>query len=97
MRIKLEKGAERDLEEGLRWYRERSDQAADNFVTALSDTLDRILKDPTRYRSIAENLRTIKMGDYPFNLIYRITPHFIKVYAVAHEKRRPGYWRRRVK
>jgi plasmid stabilization system protein ParE len=97
MRIKLEKGAERDLEEGLRWYQKRSDRAADNFIVALSDTLDRILKDPTRYRPIEADIRTIRMGNYPYTLIYRITPQFIKVYAAAHEKRRPGFWRRRVK
>lgn len=96
MKVILMRGAIRDAQEGLRWYRERSDQAADNFISEFEWSLDKIQKDPTRYRPIEKPFRKFHMDTYPYSLIYRIVPGAIKVYAVAHDKRRPGYWHRRI-
>jgi plasmid stabilization system protein ParE len=97
MKIIIEKGAEHDLQDGLRWYRKRSDQAADRFLIEFDATLNKLLKDPTRHRQIGPNLRVIHMERYPYRLIYRVIDETqtIKIYAAAHDKRRPDYWQRR--
>jgi toxin ParE1/3/4 len=33
---------------------------------------------------------------FPYQLIYRVEADTITVYAVAHLKRKPGYWRDRL-
>jgi hypothetical protein len=33
---------------------------------------------------------------YPFSIIHRELPHEIQIVAVAHAKRSPGYWAKRV-
>jgi hypothetical protein len=33
---------------------------------------------------------------YPFSLIYRELPRKIEIVAVAHAKRKPGYWAKRL-
>ena len=33
---------------------------------------------------------------YPYSLIYRIVAEGVQVIAVAHSRRRPGYWSGRV-
>jgi hypothetical protein len=33
---------------------------------------------------------------YPFSIIYREMPREIQIIAVAHAKRRPGYWAKRL-
>lgn len=96
MNIILSDGARRDFNEGLRWYRKLSDQAADNFIMRTLETAERIAADPERHRQILPGIRMLRYKRYPYSLIYRITPDAIKVYAVAHDKRRPGYWSRRV-
>jgi len=98
MKIIIEKGAARDLQEGLRWYRKRSDQAAEGFLIELEDAFTRLLKDPLRHRLVAPNLRAIRMARYPFKLVYRVIDETqtIKIYAAAHDKRRPDYWQRRI-
>lgn len=95
MKVILMKGALRDAQEGLRWYRKRSDRAAENFISEIESSLDNILQDPMRYRHIDPVFRTFRMDTYPYSLIYRIVPGAIKVYAIAHDKRRPDYWRGR--
>lgn len=34
---------------------------------------------------------------FPYNLVYIDGPDAIEVIAVAHHKRRPGYWKRRLR
>ncbi|MBE7493576.1 MAG: type II toxin-antitoxin system RelE/ParE family toxin [Verrucomicrobiaceae bacterium] len=96
MNVILSDGAKRDFNEGLQWYRKQSDQAADNFIKRTLETAQRIAADPTRYRQILPEIRILRYKKYPYSLIYRILPDVIKVYAVAHDKRRPGYWKRRL-
>lgn len=38
--------------------------------------------------------RVFSMG-FPFSVVYRTEPHELVIFAVAHFKRRPTYWRRR--
>ncbi len=97
MKVILSEGAKRDFNDGLRWYRKQSDQAADNFIKRTLETARLIAADPTRYRQVLPGIRSLHYKKYPYSLIYRILPDTIKVYAVAHEKRRPGYWKRRLK
>jgi hypothetical protein len=33
---------------------------------------------------------------FPFSLVYRVLESEVEVLAVAHGKRRPGYWRSRL-
>ncbi len=32
---------------------------------------------------------------YPYTIFYRLTPRRIRIVAVAHHKRKPGYWKQR--
>jgi hypothetical protein len=32
---------------------------------------------------------------FPFSVVYRLRPEEIVILAVAHQKRKPGYWRGR--
>jgi plasmid stabilization system protein ParE len=95
MRIVYSQGAQRDFQEGLQWYRKRSDKAAEGFITSMEQTLERITAHPERFRLVTENIRQAHFKRYPYSLIFRDLPDLIKVYAVAHDKRRPGYWQHR--
>ncbi|MDP2759333.1 MAG: type II toxin-antitoxin system RelE/ParE family toxin [Sideroxyarcus sp.] len=39
--------------------------------------------------------RRFVMRRFPFNIVYYIWPDQLFVIAIAHQKRRPGYWHRR--
>lgn len=96
MRVRLADGAKRDFNEGLRWYRKRSDQAAARFIQVTDSTIARILKAPTRYRSLRPNVRVIRCKDFPYRLIYQVIAGSLVIIAIAHDKRHPDYWHRRV-
>ena len=98
MKVRFHPGARRDLTDGYHWYEDRSDRAASRFIEEVSATLDCILEAPDRFRPVApgSKFRTVTLDDFPYNLIYRVIAGGIVVIAVAHEKRRPGYWLRRI-
>jgi plasmid stabilization system protein ParE len=44
-------------------------------------------------RSLDSNHRAIPLQRFSFNLVYRIEDGEIIIIALAHKRRRPGYWR----
>lgn len=41
----------------------------------------------------SRRLRRVLVIRFPYGLLYRVEPEHIYVVAVAHVRRRPGYWR----
>ena len=77
------------------WYRTRSLLAAERFVAALRQAVALIAENPRRWPVGRRNMRRYVLARFPFAVIYRIEDSGVCVVAVAHAKRRPGYWRRR--
>ena len=46
---------------------------------------------------IEAELRRRLVRRFPFGILYRIEPEEIVIVAVAHLRRKPGYWRERIK
>lgn len=44
-----------------------------------------------------EDVRQARVGRFPYRLVFLVQARDIVVLAVAHLRRRPGYWRRRLK
>lgn len=57
--------------------------------------MERISSRPEAGGVYAESFRRALLHSFPFFLVYRILPARIEVVAVAHARRRPGYWRER--
>lgn len=95
MRVEFHPAAAREVEDAQAWYEERSGLAASAFLLELSNAVSRIHEAPARYAAAEGGTRRIAMDRFPFTLYYRIAADQITVVAVAHQKRRPGYWRSR--
>lgn len=77
------------------WYGERNPLAADAFRAELSRAVDSVRRSPERWPRHAAGTRCRHLRWFPFSLIYRPEPTLILVIAVAHQRRKPGYWRER--
>jgi len=96
MRIDLSREARSDIDAATDWYIEkRAFRAALDFA----DEIDRALSILAQYPGMgapgrgATRMRPLQ--DFPFTLVYRVMPDHVRVIAVAHHSRRPGYWRGR--
>ena len=43
----------------------------------------------------AGQTRKLRLGKFPYSLVYRVSDDVITVLAVAHQSRKPGYWQGR--
>jgi toxin ParE1/3/4 len=77
-------------------YAEQSQQAADGFLEELLAAFDRIRDRPQLYPASSYGLQRLVLSRYPFCIVYREILQEIQIIAVAHGKRRPGYWASRL-
>jgi plasmid stabilization system protein ParE len=92
MNVEFHPAALREVEDGQAWYEERSLFAASAFLRELSAAVQRIRDAPNRYPPAEAGTRRILMERFPFTIYYRTKADTLTVVAVAHQKRRPGYW-----
>jgi plasmid stabilization system protein ParE len=82
--------------EAYAWYFERDRGAAVAFDSELDRSLTRALDFPESGRPSFHGTRVMRVGNFPFHLVYRLSGSVLRVIAVAHTSRRPGYWRDRL-
>ena len=94
-RVEFLREAAREVEEALEWYNDRSTLAASQFLEEVDHVLQLAVRRPQAWPVFEAGTRRIVMQRYPFSIIYRAVPGVIQIVAVAHHKRKPGYWRQR--
>ena len=94
-RIILHTEAETEILEALAWYAERSALAARAFVQELMSMVVLADRSPESWTRSVGNTRRIVFPHFPFSLVFRMRGETIEIVAVAHQRRRPQYWRDR--
>jgi plasmid stabilization system protein ParE len=85
-----------EAEAAVEWYRRRSVRAAEMFVDELDRAIERIGEHPRQFPEYAFGARRMLLRRFPYLVIFREIAGGMEVIAVAHGRRRPGYWRGRV-
>lgn len=78
------------------WYREKSDSAANAFLAEIDYAVEKISQSPGTWPPYFRGTRRFVLQRFPFSLVYREAFESIQIVAVAHAKRRPGYWKNRM-
>lgn len=95
IRLRLE--AEIEVEEAFEYYLGESARLADRFLNEISASLTKIQYGPQLYPPYTRNTRRRVLGSFPFSVIYQEKEEVILIIAIAHAKRREGYWTKRLK
>ncbi len=77
------------------WYFERNPQVSQAFVVALDAAVESIAASPRRWPRVYGKYRRYLLRKFPFSIVYLERDESIEIIAVAHHRRRPGYWRTR--
>jgi plasmid stabilization system protein ParE len=96
MRIWLHPDARVELREARNWYHLRSPLSAIAFAHEVETAVSRIEGTPTQFPLAEQRARKLVLQRFPFNIFYLAGESQIVIVAVAHQKRRPGYWSSRV-
>ena len=92
----FEEGAEQDLAEALAFYREESEALAGRLYDEINRLIAEVCAAPQLYRVVANPVRRHFSETFPYAVLYVEKPDHIAILAIAHFKRRPGYWRERL-
>jgi len=82
--------------EAFHWYAERSESAADEFWLKLRSARMEVTRRPEAWSKYLHGTRCLRLKRFPYGLVYIERGERIIGVAVAHLKRRPGYWRHRL-
>lgn len=92
MRVEFHPAALREVEDAQTWYEARSVIAASAFLHELFLAIQRVREAPDRHALAEAGTRRLVLDRFPFTIYYRVVTDVVIVVAVAHQKRRPGYW-----
>jgi plasmid stabilization system protein ParE len=90
-KITFRERASREFLNSLFWYKERSLIAAENFVGAIDDTLERISVGPTSFRNTYKEFYEASAKKFPFSIVYFIdhTNKRVVIVSIFHFRRSP--------
>ena len=80
----------------IEYYEECTKGLGHRFRETVETEIEHILDMPFRFRVLHPPFRRCLVPKFPYSIIFSIEPEFILVIAVAHAKRKPGYWHDRM-
>jgi plasmid stabilization system protein ParE len=95
--VRFHRDAIAEFEAAVDWYRENSEQAADDFVLEVDQAIARISENPLMWEEYLHGTRRYLLHRFPYLLVYLLYDNQVQVVAIAHRRRRPGYWKSRLK
>ena len=100
LRIRLDPAARDEFREAIQWYETARQGLGDEFRLEVESYVERAAARELPGTSLGSRhshaLRKLFLHRFPFALIFEIQADELVVWAVAHTKRRPGFWRSRI-
>lgn len=101
-RVRFEDEADAEYRLAGRWYEERREHLGIEFFDAVDATIDRIVAMPQAGTlvprvTLDSRVRRRAVPRFPYHVVYLETSAEIRILAIAHDRRKPGYWTSRLK
>ena len=99
-RLRLDGEAEVELRDAIAWYEHERSGLGQELWDEVQESFRLISQRPAigafvlRVR-IRPPVRRVPLRRFPYFIVYRERDTYVEVIAVAHQSRRPGYWRSR--
>lgn len=91
-RVEIHPGVRLEVWEARTWYGEQSPAAEAGFIEEVEHAIEEIALSPGRWPLSLAGTRRFVFRRYPYCLYYRVKGDLVTVVAIAHNKRRVGYW-----
>ena len=93
MKVSLSDEALQDLIEATDWLIDAPAWAAvESLHTEVQQATQRLSRAPGLGTPGPEATRLLPIHRFPYSLVYRVDEDDVRVIAVAHQSREPGYW-----
>ena len=89
--------AEEEFREVAWYYEKEAPGVGLRFIAEVRKGVTFITENPYAAVDVGSGIRRKVLNHFPYSLMYAVEAELIVILAVAHQKRRPRYWRGRVK
>ena len=94
MKVSVSPAAQQELIDGAMFYAERAGRELGlAFIAEFEHARDLLSTNPeigAQWRG--STTRRLQLRRFPYYLAYQIQPEEVRIVALAHQRRRPGYW-----
>ena len=88
--------ADEELSEAAKFYEAHSTGLGSDYLNEVQHAIDLVCEFPELGQAVDPGLRRVVLHRFPFSLIYSVEAESIVIVAVAHQRRRPDYWKTRI-
>lgn len=84
-----------ELEDASGFYESRMTGLGKSFAAEVQRTVTLIRQFPDTGLPVGSSRHRVLVARFPYSVVYQRDPELIVILAISHQRRRPGYWRRR--
>lgn len=95
MKVEFHPAADAELRATAIDYEGRLPGLGSEFLVEVESVCSRLSEHQALGPKLDAEHRRLGLRRFPFGLIYRVKSSKVQIVAVAHRRRRPGYWRGR--
>jgi plasmid stabilization system protein ParE len=95
MAVEFHPSASQELEAASSFYEGRRPGLGEELADEVEDVCLLLSEYPAIGRKVDDLHRSVPLRMFPFIVFYRVREPVVEIVAVAHKRKRPGYWRRR--
>jgi toxin ParE1/3/4 len=101
LKIRLHPEATNDIDQSAEWYEDRDPGLGEDFLRELDEAFAVLQELPTVWPywpriGKEHGVHRYPLKRFPFGVAYLIEDAELVIVAVAHDRRRPGYWLHRI-
>lgn len=95
--VRVDSAASDELTDAMRWYEARRPGLGGQFYDGVVEVIATLQGELDIGTKVGGDpmTRRVLLRRFPYQIVYRLKPDDVVVVAVAHLKRRPGYWKNR--
>ena len=94
----LSEEAETDIYESYLWYEKQKEGLGEEFLEALDQAKEAILRNPKTYRiRYKKKVRAFLVSRFPYLVLYIVNGQNIDVVSIFNTHKHPKGWKKRVK
>jgi plasmid stabilization system protein ParE len=94
-RVVFHPQAEAEMQAAAEFYETKRRGLGADFIGEVERATEALVAYSRIGHRFSRRLRRVLVHRFPYGLLYRVDRDWIFVVAVAHVRRRPGYWRTR--
>lgn len=95
MRVAFAVPARAEVRRAQAFYAAIAPSLGDDFALAVERGVQQVSRNPLMWPPFTEGTRRHLLDRFPYALVFRIEHETVRIVAVTHQSRRPGYWRGR--